>query len=372
MTASATAAGTRPILIMAGGTGGHVFPALAVAECLRARGVPVTWLGTRRGLEARVVPGADFPIDWIWVGGLRGKGALTLGLAPFKLALAFLQALSIMARRRPAAVLGMGGFVTGPGGVVAWLLRRPLLIHEQNALPGLTNRWLARLATRVMEAFPGSLPARYRPVSTGNPVRAAIAALDSPERRLSARAGATQLLVLGGSLGAQVFNETVPEALGRLLPEHRPRVWHQTGRRHLEAARERYRKVGLQVRLEDFIEDMAAAYAWADLVLCRAGALTVAELAAAGVGAILVPYPHAVDDHQTHNARYLAQAGAALLLPQAQMTAERLAELLGTLGRDRARLQAMARAARALAKPDAAERVAELCLQAAAGRGGSP
>ena len=355
---------TRPILVMAGGTGGHVFPALAVARVLRAQGAEVVWLGTRAGLEARVVPAAGFPVAWVRVRGLRGKGLAQRLQAPFMLALALLQSLWVMARLRPAAVLGMGGFVTGPGGLVAWLLRRPLLIHEQNSVAGMTNRWLAPLARQVLAAFPGALPGARL---TGNPVRDDIAALPAPAARLAGRAGAPRLLVLGGSLGAQVLNETLPAAIALLPDALRPEVWHQTGTRHLEAGRAAYIAADVPARVEAFVEDMAAAYGWADLVVCRAGALTVAELAAAGVGAILVPYPHAVDDHQTGNARYLADQGAALLLPQPELNAARLGGLLGELFGDRERLRDMAQKARALARPDAAEQVARACL-AAAGR----
>ena len=352
----------RPILIMAGGTGGHVFPALAVARELRAQGAAVVWLGTRQGLEARVVPEAGFPVAWIRVHGLRGKALGQRLLAPFMLALALLQSLWVMLKLRPAAVLGMGGFVTGPGGLIAWLLRRPLLIHEQNSVAGLTNRWLAPLARQVLVAFPDALPgARH----TGNPVRADIAALPVPDQRLAHHQGAPRLLVLGGSLGAQVLNETLPQAIVRLPKGLRPEVWHQTGIRHLEAGRAAYAAAGVPARVEAFVDDMAAAYGWADLVVCRAGALTVAELAAAGIGAILVPYPHAVDDHQTGNARYLADQGAALLLPQTELGAARLADLLQSLLGDRARLLDMADKARALAQPEAARQVAQACLVAA-------
>jgi UDP-N-acetylglucosamine--N-acetylmuramyl-(pentapeptide) pyrophosphoryl-undecaprenol N-acetylglucosamine transferase len=353
----------RPILIMAGGTGGHVFPALAVARELRAQGAEVVWLGTRRGLEARVVPEAGFPVAWVRVSGLRGKALAQRLLAPFMLGLALLQSLWVLAKLRPAAVLGMGGFVTGPGGLMAWLLRRPLVIHEQNSVAGMTNRWLAPLARQVLVAFPDALPgARH----TGNPVRADIAALPLPEQRL-VRQGAPRLLVLGGSLGAQALNETLPLAIARLPDAARPEVWHQTGLRHLDAGRAAYAAAGVPARVEAFVDDMAAAYGWADLVLCRAGALTIAELAAAGIGAILVPYPHAVDDHQTGNARYLVDQGAALLLPQPELEPERLRVLLAELLGDRARLLDMARRARALAQPDAARQVAQACL-AVAGR----
>ncbi len=350
--------GRRPILIMAGGTGGHVFPALAVAEQLHERGWPVEWLGTQAGLEARVVPPTGIPVHWIRVKGLRGKGRLRQLLAPFMLLWALLQAASVMLRVRPAAVLGMGGFTTGPGGVMAWLLRRPLLIHEQNSVAGLTNRLLAPLANPVLEGFPGSLP---KAIHTGNPVRADIAALPFHEPEPMGRR--PRLLVIGGSLGAAALNETVPAALALLDAAQRPEVRHQTGVKLLEAAREAYAKAGVDVQLFPFIDDMAEAYQWADLVLCRAGALTIAELAAAGVASILVPYPHAVDDHQTGNARYLVDAGAARLLPQSDMSVERLHDELALLQQPR-QLVDMAKRARERAMPDAAQRVAEYCIRA--------
>ena len=358
------AANRRPILIMAGGTGGHVFPALAVADELRALGVPVSWLGTRQGLEARVVPEAGYPMSTIRVSALRGKGLLRKFLAPVMLILALWQTLIVFLRLRPAAVLGMGGFTAGPGGVTAWLLRRPLLIHEQNAIPGKTNRLLAPLARCVMEGFPGSLPAVRHAVHTGNPVRAEIIALPSPEERFAARGDSLRLLVVGGSLGAQVLNETVPQAIGE-LPEHeRPQVHHQTGVAGMTSVQAGYCDVVSNARVESFISDMAAAYAWADLVVCRSGALTVAELAAVGVASVLVPFPYAVDDHQTANANYLVKAGAAMLVPQAELTTVALAEILAQFNDRRAVLLDMARAARALARPDAARQVADRCLEA--------
>jgi UDP-N-acetylglucosamine--N-acetylmuramyl-(pentapeptide) pyrophosphoryl-undecaprenol N-acetylglucosamine transferase len=360
----------RPVLIMAGGTGGHVFPALAVADELTARGVAVSWLGTRRGLEARVVPAAGYSLETMRVTGVRGKGVWRLLTAPFMLLLALLQALLIELRLRPRAVLGMGGFSAGPGGVIAWLLRRPLLIHEQNSVAGLTNRWLAPLARTVMEAFPGSLPSRYRPVHTGNPVRAGITRLPDPAQRLGGRCGAMRVLVIGGSLGANALNAAVPAAIGGMPAGLLPEVCHQTGRGDLETVQGAYRTAGIAARVEAFIEDMAAAYAWADVVVCRAGALTVAELAVVGVASILVPFPHATDDHQTGNAKYLADAGAAILLPQDALTPERLAGLLTDFSSRRALLLEMAGRARALALPDAAHRVAALCLQAAGAASG--
>jgi UDP-N-acetylglucosamine--N-acetylmuramyl-(pentapeptide) pyrophosphoryl-undecaprenol N-acetylglucosamine transferase len=352
----------RPILIMAGGTGGHVFPALAVAEQLQARGWPVAWLGTRAGLESRVVPPAGIPMHWVRVSGLRGKGRLRQLSAPFMLAWALAEAGWIVARLRPAAVLGMGGFTTGPGGAAAWLMRRPLVIHEQNAIAGLTNRLLSRLASLVLEAFPGSLPGALH---TGNPVRRGIAEREFREPDVGFRR--PRLLVVGGSLGAAALNAQVPAALSGMEEVLRPEVWHQTGLLHLDEARKAYDEARVAVRLEPFIDDMGAAYHWADLVLCRAGALTVAELAAVGVASILVPYPHAVDDHQTANARYLVDAGAAVLLPQSDMTPQRLREHLDLL-RQPERLIAMARCARARAQPDAAARVADCCIGASGWR----
>jgi UDP-N-acetylglucosamine--N-acetylmuramyl-(pentapeptide) pyrophosphoryl-undecaprenol N-acetylglucosamine transferase len=363
--ASLTSAPLR-ILVMAGGTGGHVFPALAVADELRARGVEVTWLGTRRGLEAEVVPRAGFPIDYISVSGLRGQGLLSWLAAPVRLLRALVQGRAVMRRRNPAAVLGMGGFVTGPGGLAAWLTRRPLLIHEQNARPGLTNRLLAPLAVRVMEAFPdtfGRRDLRQKVLHTGNPLRREFVA-EADNADIS-HDGPRRLLVVGGSLGAARLNAVVPEALAALDSTARPEVWHQAGKRNIDSARQIYAQVGVTARVEPFIDDMAAAYRWADLVLCRAGAMTVAELAAVGVASILVPYPFAVDDHQTANARYLADHDAAVLLPQSRLSAAHLRERLESF--TPVRLREMATAARNLALPDATIRVVDQCLEVARG-----
>jgi UDP-N-acetylglucosamine--N-acetylmuramyl-(pentapeptide) pyrophosphoryl-undecaprenol N-acetylglucosamine transferase len=352
---------TAAVVIMAGGTGGHVFPALAVAEQLRARGLAVSWLGTRRGIEAELVPAAGFAIDWISIGGLRGNGLLGWLTAPFRLGVALLQARRALARRRPAAVLGMGGFAAGPGGVAARLLGIPLLIHEQNAVAGYTNRMLAHFADRVLEAFPGSFPDRPGAVATGNPVRPAITWLRPPEVRMRGREGTLRVLVLGGSQGAAALNRVLPAALARVkLPVE---ILHQTGRAGLAATREAYQAAGLPAWVEPFIDDMAGAYDWADLVVCRSGALTVAELAAAGVAALLVPYPHAVDDHQTANAQFLVARDAARLLPQASLDAAQLAAELQALGNDRARLLSMACAARRAARPLATEQVVAECLR---------
>lgn len=359
-----------PVLIMAGGTGGHVFPALALARLLRARSREVIWLGTRRGLEARVVPAENFPVEWLSVGGLRGKGLSTLLAAPWRLLHALWQALSVMRRHRPAVVVGMGGFVTGPGGVAAWLCRRPLLIHEQNAIAGYSNRCLAPLAREVLTAFPSAFAQLRKARMIGNPVRSDIAALPAPAQRLAGRHGAIRLLVVGGSLGAMRLNQNVPRALALLGGEAaapRFEIRHQTGDRHLDATRAAYAEVAVTADVSPFINDMAEALGWADLVVCRAGALTIAELAAAGVAAVLVPYPHAVDDHQTHNARFLVDAGAAQLLTDAALTPAVLARELRELCTDRERLLAMAEAARRVAMPAAAEQMLAACLAAEGG-----
>ena len=361
----------RPILIMAGGTGGHVFPALALARLLRARSYEVIWLGTQKGLEARVVPAERIPIEWLSVGGLRGKGLTTLLAAPFRLAMALSQALRVMWRHRPVVVVGLGGFVTGPGGVAAWLTRRPLLIHEQNAVAGFTNRCLSHLAREVLEAFPGSFGSGVKTRVIGNPVRQDISALAPPGVRFADRTGAIRVLVIGGSLGAMRLNAVVPQALARLKQLARAEipavdVRHQAGERWIESGRESYASAGVRADVRPFIEDMAEAYSWADLVICRSGALTVSELAAAGVGAVLVPFPAAVDDHQTHNAQYLVKEGAAVLIADRELTAERLCDELQRLCAGRGKLLAMAERARLLARPEAAEELAKSCLGMAA------
>jgi UDP-N-acetylglucosamine--N-acetylmuramyl-(pentapeptide) pyrophosphoryl-undecaprenol N-acetylglucosamine transferase len=355
-------------LVMAGGTGGHVFPALATARVLERRGYRIVWLGTQRGIEARLVPAAGIPVEWLSVSGLRGKGLLTLLAAPLRLLVALYQALRAVRRHRPAVVLGAGGFVSGPGGVAAWLLRRPLVGHEQNAVAGLTNRVLARLADRVLEGFPGSFGRGVRAEHVGNPVRPEIAAVAPPERRFAARTGRARLLVFGGSQGAARLNAVVPAALAELPPALRPEVLHQTGRTGLDETVAAYRSRGIEADVRPFIDDMAGAYGWADLAVCRAGALTVAELAAAGVPAVLVPFPAAVDDHQTRNAEHVVQAGAAVLLPESTLTPLTLAATLRELLESgRPRLLGMAQAARATAITDADERLADACVAAAGG-----
>ncbi|MFZ0788453.1 MAG: undecaprenyldiphospho-muramoylpentapeptide beta-N-acetylglucosaminyltransferase [Chromatiaceae bacterium] len=351
--------------VMAGGTGGHVFPALAVAELLREQGMQVFWIGTRKGMESRLVPEHGFELECVRIEGLRGKGLTQVLGAPFRLLGALWHAAQILRRRDPSLVLGMGGFASGPGGLAARALGLPLVIHEQNRIPGMTNQWLARIATRVFEAFPGSFSAARRAIATGNPVRRSIAELPAPAERFAARSGRPRLLVVGGSLGAKVLNETLAPALALLPEAQRPEVRHQAGQQTLETARSAYADAGVAAEVTPFIADMAEAYAWADLVVCRAGALTVSELAAAGVGSILVPFPYAVDDHQVGNARYLADVGAARLVLQRDLTAAGLAAQLGSLLADRAALLQMAEAARARAHPDAAERIAAACWELA-------
>jgi UDP-N-acetylglucosamine--N-acetylmuramyl-(pentapeptide) pyrophosphoryl-undecaprenol N-acetylglucosamine transferase len=358
---------SAPVLIMAGGTGGHVFPALALARLLRERSRRVIWLGTRRGLEARVVPAEGIPVEWLSVGGLRGKSALTLLAAPFNLVRALWQALAIMRRHRPGVVVGLGGFVTGPGGLAAWLCRRPLIVHEQNAIAGFTNRCLAPLAREVLTAFPTALAGHPRVRLIGNPVRADIAGLPEPATRFAHRDGPLRLLVVGGSLGARRLNEAMPQALALLAAEGglQLTVRHQAGEKLIDAARQAYATAGMTGEVTPFIADMAEALGWADLVVCRAGALTIAELAAAGVGAVLVPYPHAVDDHQTHNARYLVDAGAARLVADAKLTPAELAAVIRSMcAEGRAGLQRLAVAARRAALPDAAQLLFQACLAA--------
>ena len=357
----------RPILVMAGGTGGHVYPALAVAHALQAHSQDVVWLGTHRGLESKVVPAAGIDIEWISVKGLRRKGVTALLIAPFQLAWALLQSLGVILRRRPVAVLGMGGFVSGPGGLAAWLTRRPLVIHEQNAAAGLTNRLLARLARVVLQAFPGSFNSRVVAETVGNPVREDIAAVAAPAERYASRQGPLRLLVLGGSQGALALNETVPAALSLLADSERPVVRHQCGSGTLQIAQQAYEKHSVDVELVPFIEDMAAAYAWADLVVCRAGALTVAELCAVGLPALFVPYPAAVDDHQTANARPMADAGAAVIIDESMLSADVLAGQLREWLSSRQELQRRADKAHGLDKPKALMRITELCLEQAGG-----
>jgi UDP-N-acetylglucosamine--N-acetylmuramyl-(pentapeptide) pyrophosphoryl-undecaprenol N-acetylglucosamine transferase len=359
-------AANRTLMVMAGGTGGHVYPALAVADALRGRGWDVFWLGTRNGLEARVVPAAGIDMVWVSMGGVRGKGLLKKLLLPATLLVAFWQSLRAILQRRPDVVLGMGGYTAFPGGLMASLLNKPLVIHEQNSVGGLTNRVLACLADRVLTAFPTVFthphdkPIPCRRVTAewvGNPVRTDIATASKASR--ADRSGPLRLLVVGGSLGALALNDLVPRALALLPAGRRPQVVHQSGRQHLDALRANYAAAGVAAEVRDYIEDMAAEYQACDFAICRAGAMTVAELACAGVPAVLVPFPFAVDDHQTGNAEFLSEAGAGWLMQQKDLTPEKLAALIG--GLDRTTLAAMSDQALALAKPDATRQVADIC-----------
>jgi len=348
-------------MIMAGGTGGHIFPGLAVAKVLRERGVPVTWLGADGAMETRLVPQHDIPIDTLAIGGLRGKGKLALLGAPLRLLRAVRAAGFLIRDRQPRAVIAFGGFASGPGGIAARLHGLPLLVHEQNRAPGMTNRVLSRVARRVLAGFPGSFAKREEAV--GNPVRAEIAAITPPDLRLANRQGPLRLLVLGGSQGARVLNNAVPKALAALGAGMPVQVRHQSGEKLHAEALQAYADAGVQASVEPFIADMAEAFAWADLVVCRSGASTLAELCAVGVGSVLVPFAAAVDDHQTRNAEYLVERGAAVVLKQDETLATQLEGVLRDLSENSARRMQMANAARALAKVDAAERIADIILE---------
>ena len=347
-------------MIMAGGTGGHVFPALAVADHLRALGWRVVWLGARTGMEATLVPKHGYEMAWVRFSGLRGKGLAAKLLLPLNLLVAFWQALRALRTQRPDVVLGMGGYIAFPGGMMAALLGRPLAIHEQNSVAGLANRVLAGVADHVLVAFPDAL---RNATFVGNPVREAIAQIAPPAARFAGRTGTLRVLVVGGSLGAAALNDMVPRALAQLPAQTRPIVTHQSGAKHVDELRANYARAGVEANAVAFIDDMARAYADADLTICRAGATTVAELAAAGVAAILVPFPFAVDDHQTTNARYLADAGAGVLVQQRDLTPDALAGMLRGFSREQ--LLAMATKARALGKPDATRAVADACMELA-------
>ncbi len=352
------------VLIMAGGTGGHVFPALACAREFQARGYTVHWLGTPRGIENELVPAAGLKLHLINVTGLRGKGRLSLLKAPFMLIKALLQARKIVGELKPVCVVGFGGYVTGPGGLAAKLAGVPLIIHEQNAVAGTANRSLASFAARVCEAFPQTFAASAKRRTTGNPVRAELF-FETPRQTLIGRR--PRLLVLGGSLGAEPLNKLLPEALAQVPADIRPEVFHQAGKHHDEVTAERYRAVGVEAQVAPFIKDMAQAYGWADLVVCRAGALTVSELAAAGLPSLLVPLPHAIDDHQSRNAEYLAREGAAFVMPQATTGAAEMAARLKEVLMQPEQLNRMAVTARQLAKPDATNTVVDICLEVAHG-----
>ncbi len=381
---------SRTILIMAGGTGGHIYPGLAVADALRAQGWNVVWLGAPNSMEAELVPKHGYPVAWVNFSGVRGKGLMRLLTLPFTLLRALGQSADAIFRHRPDVILGMGGYITMPGGLMAAILRRPLVIHEQNSIAGMSNKVLAKLSTRVLSGFPAVLKGTQW---CGNPVRADIAAVAEPQTRFANRSGKLNVLVVGGSLGAQALNEALPKALALMSETERPNVLHQTGKKHFETVQKLYEQAGMQaggmtrcaqatgagmppphllpqtagcasnvseVDIRAFLDDMANQYASADVVICRAGALTIAELAVAGVASVLVPFPHAVDDHQTYNALFLSEQGAAVLLPQTELNAEKLAQLLREMTREK--LLAMAQAARNLAKPDATQQVAQVCV----------
>lgn len=352
----------KTLLMMAGGTGGHIFPGIAVAEAMKAKGWRIVWMGNPDGMESRIVPNYGYETAWVRFGALRGKGLVRKLMLPLNLLSGFWQAVRALRRIRPDVVVGMGGYITFPGGMMAVMLGCPLILHEQNSVAGLANRVLAKVADRVLSGFPHALK---KAGWVGNPVRAEIGAVGVPAERFAGREGPLRLLVVGGSLGAAVLNETVPQALARIPADQRPQVVHQAGEKQIDALRAAYAGAGVEGDLRPFIADMAAEYAAADLVICRAGALTVAELAAVGAPSLLVPFPHAVDDHQTGNARFLAENGAAYLLPQTQLNAERLAGILASL--DRTRLLQMAEHARALAKPRATEAVVRVCDELAGG-----
>ena len=352
------------VLIMAGGTGGHVFPALACAREFEARGYSVHWLGTPRGIENELVEPAGFTLHRINVTGLRGKSKLSLFKAPFVLLKAMFQARKIIRQLKPVCVLGFGGYLTGPGGLAAKTCGVPVIIHEQNAVAGTANRLLVPMSSRVCEAFPGTFAVSDKLRSTGNPVRPELFSL-APRAALEGRKA--RLLVLGGSLGAEPLNKLLPEALAKVPVEVRPEVFHQAGKQHDQITAERYGAVGVEAQVQPFIKDMAQAYGWADLVVCRAGALTVSELAAAGLPSLLVPLPHAIDDHQTRNAEYLAGEGAAFLLPQRTTGAADLAARLTEVLMQPERLNSMASTASRLAKPEATRTVVDICLEVAHG-----
>jgi len=355
----------RPILVTAGGTGGHVYPGLAVARALIEQDIPVVWMGTHKGIEARVIPAAGIEMAWLDVTGLRGKGLVATMLAPFKLVKALFQSVKIMRQHRPVAVLGMGGFVAGPGGLVASLRGIPVVIHEQNAVAGLTNKLLSKVSTKILEGFPNTFSKQAKVVAVGNPVRKEISEIAPPAERLADRTGVARLLIIGGSLGAQALNEVVPQALAELNQESRPEVRHQAGSGKDETTKKAYQEAGVEAEVTPFIEDMAAAYEWADLVICRSGALTIAEVAAAGVASLLVPYPYAVDDHQTANGNYLAENNAAIMMQQTEFNKQSASEVLQDLFADRDKLLSMSLSARALAKPTATSEVAAICAELA-------
>ena len=351
------------VLIMAGGTGGHIFPGLAVAEVLRKQNIPVRWLGAEGGMETRTVPAAGIDLDVVAISGLRGKGLMRWLRMPFMLLRAVWRARRVLKVNRPGCVISFGGYAAAPGGIAAWTRGIPVLVHEQNRIPGMTNRLLTRFARKILQGFPGTFPQDMSAIDSGNPVRHEVAAIAEPQVRLQGRTGPIRVLITGGSQGAQVLNQVVPLAFQVLPASVAVEIRHQAGAKQMDEALEAYASAGVEADIQPFIADMAEAYTWADLVICRSGALTVAELAAAGVAAVLVPFAFAVDDHQTRNAEYLADAGAAIILPQSTLDAQVLAKTLKPLLADRAVLLSMAIAARGRALPDAAEKVVDACRE---------
>ncbi len=356
------------LLIMAGGTGGHVMPALSVAQRLMDQGFDVQWLGTHAGIEANLVPKANIPMHYIHVKGLRGNGLLGWLKAPFRVSKAFFQSFKVIRQVKPKAVISMGGYVAGPGGIAAWCLRIPLIVHEQNALSGMTNRLLAPFAKKILTAFPKTF-AYSKVAITGNPVRESI--IHVGDERSPRTHETLRVLVIGGSLGARALNQTVPRAIKAIESQTKVEIRHQTGKNDIESTRKLYLGVESKFELTSFIDDMAKAYHWADIVICRSGALTIAELAAAGVPSILIPFPHAVDDHQSYNARYLTDAGAAVLLPQSELSATKLSDLILTLANDRDKLLDMSNKSKSLAKPEATEQVANYFVEVSRGKSAS-
>lgn len=351
------------VLIATGGTGGHVYPALAVAEELMNRGIKVSWMGTRNGMEAKIVPKKSIPLYFVSVTGLRGKGVLGWALAPFKLTLAISQALLILIQQKPNAVLGMGGFVSGPGGFASWLLRKPLVIHEQNTIAGMTNKLLSNFATHVAQAFPQTFSENVKAVHVGNPVRKDIENMNAPFERYKMHTNKElNILVLGGSLGAMALNEKLPMVFSQLQESCAINIVHQSGLRHLQMAKDFYQEKLIKAEVVDYIDNMVERYNWADIVICRSGALTVSELAAVGLAAVLIPYPSAVDDHQYFNAKYLVDGNAAIVVRQSELESKDfISTLINLLCNGKEKLLVMAENARKLSMPRAATRVADLC-----------
>jgi UDP-N-acetylglucosamine--N-acetylmuramyl-(pentapeptide) pyrophosphoryl-undecaprenol N-acetylglucosamine transferase len=354
----------KPILIMAGGTGGHVYPALAVADYLNKQGVPVMWLGTKEGLEYQVVTGSQYQLFTINISGIRGKGLSKYFFAPLMVVRAVYQSIKIILKIKPAVVLGMGGYASGPGGIAAFMTRKPLLIHEQNSVAGLTNRLLAPFARIIFQGFPGAFSNKKKIITTGNPVRSEFLKIDSQEIHSFSQKGKLRLLVLGGSQGARVLNQKIPEAISKLSPELNIEVMHQCGASHIDDTKVFYSNINShEIRVIPFIEDMIDAYRWADLVICRSGAMTIAEICIVGLASILIPFPYAVDDHQTKNGKFLLENGGCQILNEKDCSSEHIAKIIEELYATPEKLKEMAQNSLKLAKPDATEHVGKKCLE---------